>query len=78
MPNYRFGKHPPKVDYRTLRFATYAEGYGQFALGRERFQQLTPEHAAVRCDACPGCTVRCPHGVLVAERLIRAQELFTC
>lgn len=23
MPNYRFGKHPPKVDYRTLRFTTY-------------------------------------------------------
>ncbi len=23
MPNYRFGKHPPKVDYRTLRFASY-------------------------------------------------------
>jgi hypothetical protein len=23
MPNYRFGKHPPKVDYRTLRLQTY-------------------------------------------------------
>src|SRR5215470_10785514 len=23
MPNYRFGKHPPKVDYRTLRFKNY-------------------------------------------------------
>ncbi len=23
MPNFRFGKHPPKVDYRTLRFKTY-------------------------------------------------------
>src|ERR1700722_687923 len=23
MPNYRFGKHPPKVDYRTLRLKTY-------------------------------------------------------
>jgi len=23
MPSYRFGKHPPKVDYRTLRFTTY-------------------------------------------------------
>ena len=23
MANYRFGKHPPKVDYRTLRFKTY-------------------------------------------------------
>src|SRR5260370_10847072 len=24
MPAYRFGKPPPKVDYRTLRFRTYA------------------------------------------------------
>src|ERR1700704_4204348 len=23
MPNYRFGKHPPKADYRTLRFKNY-------------------------------------------------------
>ncbi len=23
MANYRFGKHPPKVDYRTLRFKDY-------------------------------------------------------
>ncbi len=23
MPGYRFGKHPPKVDYRTLRFSSY-------------------------------------------------------
>ena len=23
MPGYRFGKHPPKIDYRTLRFKNY-------------------------------------------------------
>lgn len=23
MPQYRFGKHPPKIDYRTLRFSKY-------------------------------------------------------
>jgi len=59
-----------------LRFAMYAEGYGQFALGRERFRELPAEHAAVRCSECSGCTVQCPHGVRVAEGLIRAQELF--
>jgi predicted aldo/keto reductase-like oxidoreductase len=61
-----------------LRFATYADGYGQFALGRERFRELAVEHAAVRCGECPGCTVQCPHGVQVSGRLIRAQELFAC
>jgi predicted aldo/keto reductase-like oxidoreductase len=61
-----------------IRFAMYADGYGQFALGRERFSELDPEHAAVRCGDCPGCTVNCPYGVKVADRLIRAQELFAC
>ena len=61
-----------------LRFLTYAEGYGQFALGREKFLQLGPEVTAVRCADCEHCTVQCPYGVQVAARLRRAQELFAC
>jgi uncharacterized protein len=61
-----------------LRFLTYADGYGQFALGRERFLGLDAAHTAVRCNKCPGCTVQCPYGVHVAQRLIRAQDLFAC
>jgi hypothetical protein len=59
-----------------LRFLTYAEGYGQFALGRENFKGLPPEQTAVRCGDCAECTVKCPHGVRVADRMARAQELF--
>jgi aryl-alcohol dehydrogenase-like predicted oxidoreductase len=59
-----------------LRFVTYAEGYGQFALGRERFRELSDDVTAVRCGDCAACTVECPHGVRVAERVSRAQELF--
>ena len=59
-----------------LRYLTYADGYGQFALGREHFQLLPAETAAVRCGDCPACTVKCPFGVKVAQRLSRAQELF--
>jgi uncharacterized protein len=59
-----------------LRYVMYADGYGQFSLGREHFQTLSDDHASVRCANCPGCTVQCPHGVQVASRLIRAQELF--
>ncbi len=58
-----------------LRYLTYADGYGQFALARENFQQLPAEKAAVRCGDCPNCTVKCPFGVKVAQRLRRAQEL---
>jgi len=57
-----------------LRCLTYADGYGQFALGRERYLELA--QAPVRCADCAGCTVDCPHGVHVARRMARAQELF--
>jgi predicted aldo/keto reductase-like oxidoreductase len=59
-----------------LRYLTYADGYGQFALGRERFLELSVEHQTVRCGDCSDCTVKCPHGVHVSDRLARAQELF--
>jgi hypothetical protein len=59
-----------------VRFVMYADGYGQFPLGREHFQRMSAEHQAVRCDQCPTCVVQCPHGVTVAERMMRAQELF--
>jgi predicted aldo/keto reductase-like oxidoreductase len=59
-----------------LRYLTYADGYGQFSLGRERFLELPAKVAQVRCDSCSTCTVSCPHGVRVSERLGRAQELF--
>jgi hypothetical protein len=59
-----------------LRFVMYAEGYGEFELGRDHFKQL-PEHLAkVRCSDCRECTVKCPHGVKVPDRLSRAQEMF--
>jgi predicted aldo/keto reductase-like oxidoreductase len=61
-----------------LRILSYADGYGQFALGRERFLELGPEHGAVQCASCSECTVECPHGVRVKERVTRAQELFAC
>ena len=59
-----------------LRCLTYADGYGQFALGRERFLDLSAKHAEIRCADCNSCTVNCPHGVEVPSRMARAQELF--
>ena len=59
-----------------LRYVMYAESYGQFSLGREHFQALPAEQQQVRCTQCPTCAIQCPNGVRVAERLIRAQELF--
>jgi predicted aldo/keto reductase-like oxidoreductase len=59
-----------------VRFVMYADGYGQFPLGRENFQRMSAGHQAVKCGDCPTCVVKCPHGVTVAERMMRAQELF--
>ncbi len=59
-----------------LRYLSYAEGYGQFALGREEYAKLPRELADVRCGDCGRCTVHCPYGVEVTARLGRAQELF--
>ena len=60
----------------TIRYLAYADFYGQFALGREHFLALPEEARAVRCRDCSACEVKCPNGVHVAERLVRAQELF--
>jgi len=59
-----------------LRYLMYADGYRQFSLGRGEFLNLPEETKAVRCSSCTSCTVKCPNGVRVAQRLRRAQELF--
>lgn len=59
----------------TLRILTYAEGYRQFAMARERFLELPDSIRHIRCADCGTCTVDCPNGVEVQRRLIRAQEL---
>ncbi len=58
-----------------LRFLTYAEGYGQFALARERFLELPQPVRDIRCRDCTACSVRCAYQVAVRDRLIRAQEV---
>ncbi len=72
--NGKCAKGVPVAD--VLRFLTYAEGYGEYALGREHFLALSERIRGVRCGDCATCTVECPHGVQVATRLSRAQSLF--
>jgi hypothetical protein len=59
-----------------VRYAMYADGYGQFELGRDHFKRLPVELASVRCGDCPTCSVKCRFGVKVPERLSHAQEIF--
>jgi uncharacterized protein len=57
-----------------LRYLSYSEGYGQFQLARESFLSLPSAVRDVRCDACTTCTIQCPNGVNVVQRLKIAQE----
>ena len=59
-----------------LRFLTYVEGYGQFALAREKFLELPARVRDIRCSDCGSCSVHCPNGVQVRDRVLHAQELF--
>ena len=59
-----------------IRYVSYAEGYGEFALGRDQFKLLPQEVQDVRCGDCAKCKVSCPNGVRIAQRVGRAQELF--
>ena len=59
-----------------LRCLTYADGYGQFALGRERFLELAAEHRTIRCSDCDTCSVHCPHGVRVQQLVTQTREIF--
>ena len=71
------GQCPKGLPARDLvRFVMYADGYGQFPLGREGFQRMSVEHQAIRCGECSSCAIKCPNGVRVAEQAMRAQELF--
>jgi len=58
-----------------LRILAYADFYNDFPLARTNFQRLPEEVRAVRCSDCAACSVKCPNGVRVPERLIRAQEM---
>jgi len=58
-----------------LRFLTYAEGYGQFALARERFLEMPQPARDVRCSDCTSCSFTCAYGVGVRDRMTHAQEI---
>jgi predicted aldo/keto reductase-like oxidoreductase len=56
-----------------VRYVMYAEGYGQFEMGRSRFQSHVGK---LPCGSCEDCAVRCPNGVRIRERMERAAALF--
>jgi predicted aldo/keto reductase-like oxidoreductase len=58
-----------------LRFLAYNDFGGSLYQARLNFMDLPRKIRNVRCSECPSCAVQCPNGVMVRDRLIRAQEL---
>lgn len=58
-----------------LRFLAYHDYCGNYHQARMSFAELSKEIRKVRCRDCTDCSIQCPNGVHVRDRLIRAQEL---
>jgi predicted aldo/keto reductase-like oxidoreductase len=66
-------KGMPATD--VLRFLAYNDYCGNYHQARMSFMELPKKIQKIRCSDCSECTIQCPNGVHVQERLIRAQEL---
>lgn len=58
-----------------LRFLAYNDFAGNYHQALANFRGLGKEIRDVRCGDCSECAIKCPNGVHVQDRLIRAQEL---
>jgi predicted aldo/keto reductase-like oxidoreductase len=58
-----------------LRFLAYNDFCGNYHQAVVNFRELGKEVRNVRCSDCASCVIRCPNGVHVKDRLVRAQEL---
>jgi predicted aldo/keto reductase-like oxidoreductase len=58
-----------------MRFLAYHDYCGNYHQARMSFMELPKEIRGVRCSDCSECYIKCPNGVHVQDRLIRAQEL---
>jgi uncharacterized protein len=68
------GKCPKGVPVTDeLRYLAYSDFGGDLHQARKNFRHLPKEIREVQCSDCSSCTIRCPNGVEVRNRLIRAQ-----
>jgi hypothetical protein len=58
-----------------LRFLAYNDFAGNYHQAVLNFRGLAKEVREVRCSDCSECAIKCPNGVHVQDRLVRAQEL---
>jgi len=70
------GKCPKGVPVTDeLRYLAYNDFSGDLKQAQMNFRSLPEEIQGVQCSDCSSCAIRCPNGVAVQERLVRAQEI---
>ena len=58
------------------RCLTYANGYGDIELAREKYLMLSCNENIDICTDCDTCMVKCVNGLNLTENIKRARELF--
>jgi aryl-alcohol dehydrogenase-like predicted oxidoreductase len=58
-----------------VRVAMYLEGYRDPGLARFHLESIPAPRRRLSCDGCAHCSVACPNGVAVRDRILKAQEL---
>jgi aryl-alcohol dehydrogenase-like predicted oxidoreductase len=58
-----------------LRFLAYNDFGRSLYQARLSYMELPRKVRDMRCSDCSSCVIQCPNGVMVRDRLIRAQEL---
>jgi uncharacterized protein len=70
------GKCPKGVPVTDeLRYLAYNDFAGDLYQAQDNFRRLPKEIQEVQCSDCSSCTIHCPNGVAVRDRLIRAQDI---
>ncbi|MBE0544260.1 MAG: aldo/keto reductase [Verrucomicrobia bacterium] len=60
-----------------VRVAMYLEGYRDPGLARLQLESIPTPRRRVSCHGCAQCSVVCPNGVAVRDRILKAQEIMT-
>jgi len=58
-----------------IRTAMYADGYGDLSLARTQLAAIPSEQRRASCDNCNDCSIHCPNGVAIRDRIRRAMKL---
>jgi len=71
------GKCPKGLAIADLvRTAMYAEGYRDRKLARANFALIPENNRHMACNDCEHCTIQCPNGVAVQQRISKLHEYF--